>query len=77
MIIRPWHGCVPLKYAEAFAKYPPGFTCESRKVYVASMHPAVTCAATIGRLVSEELGDGQSDEIPQCYRPSRFSVLQG
>ena len=37
----------------------------------------LTCAATIGRLVAEELGDGQSDEIPECYRPSRFSVLQG
>lgn len=54
-----------------------GFADESRTVYVASMHPAVTCAATIGRLVSEELCDGQSDEIPQCYRPSRFSVLKG
>lgn len=49
-----------------------GFTDENRTVYVASMHPAVTCAATIGRLVSEELCDGQSDEIPQSYRPSRF-----
>ncbi|MGE0973184.1 NAD(P)/FAD-dependent oxidoreductase (plasmid) [Klebsiella sp. WOUb02] len=49
-----------------------GFTDESRTVYVASMHPAVTCAATIGRLVSEELCDGQSNTIPQCYRPSRF-----
>lgn len=46
-----------------------GFADESRTVYVASIHPAVTCAATIGRL---ELCDGQSDEIPQCYRPSRF-----
>lgn len=54
-----------------------GFADENRTVYVASMHPAVTCAATIGRLVSEELCDGQSDEIPQCYRPSRFSVLKG
>ena len=52
-----------------------GFADESRTVYVASMHPAVTCAATIGRLVSEELGDGQSDEIPQCYWPSRFTAL--
>ncbi|HDR2659508.1 TPA: FAD-binding oxidoreductase [Enterobacter asburiae] len=49
-----------------------GFADESRTVYVASMHPAVTCAATIGRQVCEELCDGQSDEIPQCYRPSRF-----
>ncbi|MEH0885390.1 FAD-binding oxidoreductase [Enterobacter sp. UNJFSC 003] len=52
-----------------------GFTDGSRTLYVASMHPAVTCAATIGRLVSEALCDGQSDEIPQCYRPSRFSAL--
>ncbi|EKI0251363.1 FAD-binding oxidoreductase [Enterobacter asburiae] len=49
-----------------------GFTDESRTVYVASMHPAVTCAATIGRVVSEELREGQSNAIPQCYRPSRF-----
>lgn len=49
-----------------------GFTDESKSIYVASMHPAVTCAATIGRLVSEELRDGQNDEISQHYRPSRF-----
>lgn len=49
-----------------------GFADESRTVYVASMHPAVTCAATIGRLVCEELCDGQSNAIPHCYRPSRF-----
>lgn len=49
-----------------------GFTDESKSIYVASMHPAVTCAATIGRLVSEELRDGLSDEIPQHYRPSRL-----
>lgn len=49
-----------------------GFTDESRGVYVAAMHPAVTCAATIGRLVSVELRDGVSAEIPASYRPSRF-----
>lgn len=49
-----------------------GFTDENKGIYVASMHPAVTCAATIGRLVSEELRDGYSDEIPQHYRPFRF-----
>ncbi|MBN3190755.1 FAD-binding oxidoreductase [Pectobacterium brasiliense] len=49
-----------------------GFTDESKGIYVAVMHPAVTCAATIGRLVSEELRDGKSDEIPDSYRPSRF-----
>lgn len=49
-----------------------GFTDESKGVYVVSMHPAVTCAATIGRLVSEEILDGQSDVIPQHYRPFRF-----
>lgn len=49
-----------------------GFTDENKNVYVAVMHPAVTCAATIGRLVSEELRDGKNDEIPENYRPSRF-----
>ncbi|WP_366511598.1 NAD(P)/FAD-dependent oxidoreductase [Cedecea davisae] len=49
-----------------------GFTDESKSVYVAVMHPAVTCAATIGRLVSDELRDGKNDEIPESYRPSRF-----
>lgn len=49
-----------------------GFTDESRSVYIAAMHPAVTCAATIGRLVSEELRDGKHDKIPKNYRPSRF-----
>lgn len=49
-----------------------GFTDESKSVYIATMHPAVTCAATIGRLVSEELHDGKNDEIPENYRPSRF-----
>lgn len=49
-----------------------GFIDENRGVYVAAMHPAVTCAATIGRLVTEELRDGNNDEIPESYRPSRF-----
>ncbi|QAV47542.1 FAD-binding oxidoreductase (plasmid) [Pantoea agglomerans] len=49
-----------------------GFTDESEGVYVAVMHPAVTCAATIGRLVSEELRNGKNDEIPEIYRLSRF-----
>lgn len=49
-----------------------GFADESRGIYVAVMHPAVTCAATIGRLVAEEIRDGESDKIPESYRPSRF-----
>lgn len=49
-----------------------GFTDESERVYVAVMHPAVTCAAAIGRLVSEELRNGMGDEIPESCRPSRF-----
>ncbi|WP_397324964.1 NAD(P)/FAD-dependent oxidoreductase [Pantoea agglomerans] len=49
-----------------------GFTDESESVYVAVMHPAVTCAATIGRLVSEELRNGKNHEIPESYRLSRF-----
>ncbi|MFL6615810.1 MAG: NAD(P)/FAD-dependent oxidoreductase [Pantoea agglomerans] len=49
-----------------------GFTDDSRGIYVAVMHPAVTCAATIGRLVSEELRNGMGDEIPESCRPSRF-----
>ncbi|NIF30850.1 FAD-binding oxidoreductase [Enterobacter sp. Cy-643] len=49
-----------------------GFTDESRGVYVAVMHPAVTCAATIGRLVAEEIRDGRHEEIPASYRPARF-----
>lgn len=53
-----------------------GFTDESKSVYVAVMHPAVTCAATIGRLVSEELCNGKSDEIPESYRPSRFKRIR-
>lgn len=51
-----------------------GFIDESKSLYVASMHPAVTCAATIGRLVCEELSDGKYDAIPQNYRPSRFTT---
>lgn len=51
-----------------------GFIDESKSLYVASMHPAVTCAATIGRLVCEELSDGKYDAIPQHYRPSRFTT---
>lgn len=51
-----------------------GFVDEAEGIYVAVMHPAVTCAATIGRLVSAELTTGLSHEIPACYRPTRFSV---
>jgi len=55
--------------------YPvPGFTDESESVYVAVMHPTVTCAATIGRRVSEELRSGKNDEIPESYRLSHFTV---
>ncbi|HFT4327514.1 MULTISPECIES: NAD(P)/FAD-dependent oxidoreductase [Klebsiella] len=49
-----------------------GFTDQSQRVYIAVMHPAVTCAATIGRLVSEEISDGTNAQIPEHWRPSRF-----
>ena len=49
-----------------------GFTDQSQRVYIAVMHPAVTCAATIGRLVSEEISDGRNAQIPEYWRPSRF-----
>lgn len=49
-----------------------GFIGEVTGLYVAVMHPAVTCAATVGRWVSEELIDGKNREIPERYRPTRF-----
>ncbi|WP_218007814.1 hypothetical protein [Erwinia persicina] len=55
--------------------YPiPGFTDERESVYVAVMHPAVTCAAAIGRRGSEELRSGKNDEIPESYRFSCFTA---
>lgn len=50
-----------------------GFMGSVTGLYVAVMHPAVTCAATVGRMVSEELIVGKNREIPASYRPSRFS----
>lgn len=49
-----------------------GFVDESEGIYVAVMPPAVTCAATISRLVSAELTTGLTPEIPECFRPTRF-----
>ncbi|KKZ16895.1 hypothetical protein AAY84_17505 [Serratia marcescens] len=36
------------------------------------MHPAVMCAPTLGRLVSDELLHGVNPAIPHGYRPARF-----
>ncbi|PKH21772.1 FAD-dependent oxidoreductase [Enterobacterales bacterium CwR94] len=52
--------------------YPLLGVIEPAGIYVATMHPAVTCAATIGRIVSEEILSGQNPQIPESYRPSRF-----
>ncbi len=49
-----------------------GFIDEVPGVYVAVMHPAVTCAATLGRMVSEELISGNNPEIPAIYHPGRL-----
>ncbi|MGB8664727.1 MAG: FAD-binding oxidoreductase [Serratia inhibens] len=49
-----------------------GFIGDTTGVYVAVMHPAVTCAATLGRMISEELVTGKALEIPESYRPARF-----
>lgn len=50
-----------------------GFIESLTGLYVTVMHPAVTCAATVGRMVSEELITGKNSEIPARYRPARFS----
>lgn len=49
-----------------------GFTDDSQEIYVAVMHPAVTCAASLGRLISDELVTGQRGELPEAYQPTRF-----
>lgn len=49
-----------------------GFIDPAQTLYIAVMHPAVTCAAIIGRLVCEEL---MTNTQPMCltnYSPSRF-----
>ncbi|CAI0926916.1 NAD(P)/FAD-dependent oxidoreductase [Serratia grimesii] len=51
-----------------------GFVGGVTGVYVAVMHPAVTCAATVGRMVSEELISGKNLAIPEIYRPTRFKI---
>lgn len=53
-----------------------GFIDDSRGIYVAVMHPAVTCAATLGRLISDELITGNSGNLPEVYRPIRFHLGQ-
>jgi glycine/D-amino acid oxidase-like deaminating enzyme len=50
-----------------------GFIDDITGLYVAVMHPGVTCAATVGRLVSEELIIGNNPEIPESYRPTRLT----
>lgn len=37
-----------------------GFIDDITGIYVAVMHPGVTCAATVGRMVSEELTIGKT-----------------
>ncbi|VEA65908.1 Uncharacterised protein [Serratia plymuthica] len=54
-----------------------GFTGDATGVYVAVMHPAVTCAATLGRMISEELVTGKSLDMLENYRPARFFSAQG
>lgn len=51
-----------------------GFIDQAQTVYVAVMHPAVTCAASIGRLVCEELTMGIEHDIFTTFRPSRFNA---
>lgn len=53
-----------------------GFIDDHQGIYVAVMHPAVTCAATLGRLISDELITGNSGNIPDVYRPLRFRPEQ-
>ncbi|OJT42216.1 NAD(P)/FAD-dependent oxidoreductase [Serratia plymuthica] len=54
-----------------------GFMGDTSGVYVAVMHPAVTCAATLGRMISEELVTGKSLDMLESYRPARFFSGQG
>ena len=49
-----------------------GFIDDNQQIYVAVMHPAVTCAATLGRLIGDELVTGDSD-LPEIYRPASLS----
>lgn len=51
-----------------------GFIDDIKGIYVAVMHPGVTCAATVGRMVSEELTIGKNPEIPESYRPTRLTT---
>ncbi|CAI0901190.1 Monomeric sarcosine oxidase [Serratia entomophila] len=53
-----------------------GFIDDMPGIYVAAMHPGVTCAATIGRMASEELAAGNNPDIPESYRPARFNPLR-
>lgn len=51
-----------------------GFIDDVTGIYVTVMHPAVTCAASVGRMASEELITGKNLEIPDSYRPVRFGI---
>lgn len=51
-----------------------GFIESTQPVYVAVMHPAVTCAASIGRLVCEHLKTGIQPQILNKYHPNRFNA---
>ncbi|MFJ2485339.1 NAD(P)/FAD-dependent oxidoreductase [Pseudomonas sp. NPDC087639] len=70
--IAPQSACVGLKPVTVDGLPIVGYLPNIEGAYVCSIHPGVTLAAIVGRLVSEEIIDGKSAAALNACRPERF-----
>lgn len=70
--IEPDQACIGLRPIAADGTPIIGYLPGIDGVYVCTMHPGVTLAAIVGRLVSEELIDDQASRALSACRPERF-----
>lgn len=73
--IEPEQACIGLRPIAADGTPIIGYLPGIDGVYVCTMHPGVTLAAIVGRLVSEELIDDQTSRDLSACRPERFSQV--
>ena len=70
--IHPERACVGLRPMPADGLPIIGYLPKVAGVYVCAMHPGVTLAAVVGRLVSEEIIDDEASSALSPCRPDRF-----
>lgn len=70
--IEPEMACIGLRPMPADGIPIIGYLPNISGAYVCAMHPGVTLAAVVGRLVAEELIDGNPATVPAPCRPARF-----